>query len=261
MQVTVLSHDNELKEQLVDIINASHENYVVVASTADALVVADSNQESPMVYELLLTSINSVPPADLDMSIINEELRVIPVIKEQNPVDIFKTYRTVDVSHINKLNSLLSYELVNKPTPDQRVVHGMCTLPGNFIVATAYNKAISADILRDDSGTRYLNNDLETKADDALWELEGYRLYRNLNTLDTLRNPTYVDNDTYIKMMTNGASVYMSRKKDTVYISTLDRGFDTACDTSEGRLDKCIVALYRSTTISSNENLFRYISL
>jgi len=51
----------------------------------------------------------------------------------------------------------------------------------------------------------------------------------------------------------------MSRKKDTVYISTLDRGFDTACDTSEGRLDKCIVAVPYELYIQTRTLLDTYI--
>lgn len=167
----------------------------------------------------------------------------------------YKDYRVVDSSHVNKLHSLLheTYtcsevsDVLNDRTP---IVHGSLTMPGNFVLVTDFHKSVRTESFDSALGESYLKDKLEIAADAKLWELEGYRLYRSLMTIDGFHN-TYgknivnlssdsVDPAVYVA---NCATVYSSPSTDMVYLEICPDKHTDLIATSEGRLSPGLIAV------------------
>lgn len=136
----------------------------------------------------------------------------------------FVNYRAVDPLHIDKLMQIRKQEIdysiraldgVNKC----HFIDGITVLPGNFIIARAHNKVIDNPGFDKELGTNMVANQLGIQARDKLFELEGYRLFRTLATLDNFISITEHGND--INAIPNciaNSAPYVETSSGTVYV-------------------------------------------
>ena len=106
----------------------------------------------------------------------------------------FVNYRAVDPLHIDKLMEMrkahIHYEHSSFDGENRcHFLDGITVLPGNFIIARAHNKVIDNAGFDKALGTQMVTNQMGNIARDKLYELEGYRLFRTLNTLDSFISP------------------------------------------------------------------------
>ena len=174
---------------------------------------------------------------------------------QRRPHVAYKNYRVVDSSHVNKLHSLLHETYVAAEVRDvlddsAPIIHGSLTMPGNFVLVTDFHKSVRTESFDSALGEQYLKDKLEIAADAKLWELEGYRLYRSLMTIDGFHNTygksiinlssDYIDPAVYLA---NCATVYSSPCSDVVYLEIdADKHTDLIA-TSEGRLSSGLIAI------------------
>lgn len=118
-----------------------------------------------------------------------------------------KNYRKVDSSHINKLHNLVDIIINEVTIHGVPALSGVAALPDGFVIATALNKTAAGSAFDKELGLRYLKEDLMSKIDDRLWELEGYRVFRAVNTLDSISRKL-PDGDKAIHLLANGAAVH-----------------------------------------------------
>lgn len=100
-------------------------------------------------------------------------------------------YRAVDPLHVDKLMSIsvstMSYSQPKLDGVDAcHFIDGITVLPGNFVLASTFNKVVSNKNFVRAIGEQVVAEKLGRESRDKLFELEGYRLFRNLNTLDDL---------------------------------------------------------------------------
>lgn len=150
----------------------------------------------------------------------------------------FVNYRAVDPLHIDKLMAIRKQEIdystrafdgVNKC----HFIDGITVLPGNFIIARAHNKVIDNPGFDMELGTKMVTNLLGTQARDKLFELEGYRLFRTLNTLDSFISP--IEHGKDINAIPNciaNSAPYVDTSTGTVYVvpQCQSQGKELACD-------------------------------
>lgn len=183
-------------------------------------------------------------------------LRRAAKLNVQKPLHIaFKDYRMVDASHVNKLHSLLTETYVQHEVNDvfkdgAPIIHGTLTLPGNFVLAHDFNKTVQAGTFNPEMGQKYLKDKMEIQADTKLWELEGYRLYRSLMTIDGFHdtygsmmiNPTTAAIDP-ATLIANCATVWEGPCSNFVYLEVEQERHRDLIATSEGKLNKCLVGI------------------
>lgn len=64
------------------------------------------------------------------------------------------------------------------PDTTTTVMHGL--LDGKFLLGTAFSACVSAENFDEQIGLKIAHEKLEAQVREKLWELEGYRLYREL---------------------------------------------------------------------------------
>lgn len=106
----------------------------------------------------------------------------------------FVNYRAVDPLHIDKLMQLRKQQInySNEAFDGETRCHfldGITVLPGNFIIARAHNKVVDNAGFDKEIGEQMVANQMGNLARDKLYELEGYRLFRTLTTLDSFTSP------------------------------------------------------------------------
>lgn len=179
----------------------------------------------------------------------------------------FKDYRKVDVSHINRLRSLTEIntdradlQCVGKSIP---IVEGYAILQPNFILATDISKGVDPATFNETLGHRYVRDNLIPKIDDRLWELEGYRLMRNIHTINTIIANSNNEQLTHeaITRIANGGLVVYTRTSDDVYIITSGDHYQPVIAGSEGRLQPGYSVLDKETYLRIVTLLDTYIEL
>lgn len=164
-------------------------------------------------------------------------------IRYTKPLLNFKDYRKTDVSHINRLTSLTRQLLQEQQFSDAglgtiRMITGHAVLPGGFVLATDLSKSIDPAKFDAKLGQQYVQENLTNKVDDRLWELEGYRLYRNLMTLDNIiANETLPDEaDLALSRIANGAIPICDHAGEFVYLAQFGIHYHPVFVGSQGRL-------------------------
>ena len=179
----------------------------------------------------------------------------------------FKDYRKVDVSHINRLRSLTEIyteradlKCVGKNIP---IVEGYAILQPNFILATDISKGVDPTTFNEDLGHRYVSDNLRPKIDDRLWELEGYRLMRNIHTINTIianSNNEQLTHEAIVRLANGGLVVY-TRTSDQVYIITYGDHYHPVFAGSNGVLQPGYSILDKETYLRIITLLDTYIEL
>lgn len=149
-------------------------------------------------------------------------------LRVMRPLLNFKDYRKVDVSHINHLRSLTDISL-NQSSIDAHgssapVIVGHSVLAGGFLFDTDISKAIDPSRFDAVLGRQYVKENLLGKLDDTLWDYEGYRLFRNLTTIDgILGQEQYIEEAhmALVRIVNAGLVIYDSTR-DNVYVTTYD---------------------------------------
>ena len=146
-------------------------------------------------------------------------------VRHTKPLLNYKDYRKCDVSHINRLTSLtrnvLNENQVDDPHIGQiQMIVGHAILPGGFILATDISKSIDPSKYDRKLGVQYVNEGLTEQVDAKLWDYEGYRLYRNLMSLDNIiaNEPNATEADMAISRIANGALAVVDAKREWVYL-------------------------------------------
>ena len=89
----------------------------------------------------------------------------------------------VTLDHINELMRRVTYVTVQQPgDTTSTFVHAY--LDGKFFLASGFSGCISAENFDADIGERLARSNAEKRAENKLWELEGYMLYRNTAVID-----------------------------------------------------------------------------
>ena len=164
-------------------------------------------------------------------------------IRYTKPLLNFKDYRKTDVSHINRLTSLTRQLLQEQQFSDAglgtiRMITGHAVLPGGFVLATDLSKSIDPAKFDATLGMQYVQENLTNKADERIWELEGYRLYRNLMTLDNIiaNEPLPDEADLAILRIANGAIPICDHGQEYVYLVQYGIHYHPVFVGSQGRL-------------------------
>lgn len=185
----------------------------------------------------------------------------------------YKDYRKVDDAHIAKLTSLLKVGFAfdsiatdfSEPSP---IIHGTSSLPGNFVLAHNYNKSVNPAKYDPNVGQRLLKIKLEEESKRRLWDLEAYRLYRALMTIDKLHgeyavnilNPSGGRLRDPAALIANGASAYRG-KGMVVYLElNLDADRDVI-GTSDGIMVPTLIAIPIEYYIALTTIITTYIEL
>lgn len=136
----------------------------------------------------------------------------------------FVNYRAVDPAHVDKLMNLAVSSITHSVERFDGVhpcdfVDGVLVLPGNFIIARAHNKVVANSGFIKEKGISMVTAQLGTNGRDKLFELEGYRLFRNLNTLDDILDPMRYGLDmSHIPVCIANNVEYIDTPKGTIYI-------------------------------------------
>lgn len=136
----------------------------------------------------------------------------------------YVNYRSVDTLHVDKLIRLCVTTMKHSEEKFDgqnkcNFIDGIMALPGNFIVARAYNKVVDSASFNKEIGMSIVTGQLGDKARDTLFELEGYRLFRNLNTLDDiLTNERHGLDLSNIPLCIANDVEYINVPKGTIYI-------------------------------------------
>lgn len=179
----------------------------------------------------------------------------------------FKDYRKVDVSHINRLRSLTeiyavtdTLQCAGNPVP---IVEGYAILQPNYILATEISKAIDPAGFNEALGHQYVKDNLRPQIDDRLWQLEGYRLMRNVHSLDNIIENSGDRKATHLAItrIANGGLVVYSSTTDLVYIITYGAHYQPVFIGSEGRLSAGYSILNKETYLRIVTLLDTYIEL
>lgn len=230
--------------------------YLECPSKSNVLILWPKNHRAMDVYELDIDAANRTILREPEM--LTKLLRRASRKAEQKAVHVaFKDYRVVDSSHINKLHSLLEATYCQSEVGDvlgdkAPIIHGTLALPSNFVLAHDFNKTVRAGTFDPELGMKYLKDKMEVEADTKLWELEGYRLYRSLMTIDGFHN-------TYGKFMVNVggqyldpavliancATVWTGSLTETVYLEIEEDRHRDIISTSEGKVQPCLVGIPR----------------
>jgi hypothetical protein len=164
-------------------------------------------------------------------------------IRYTKPLLNFKDYRKTDVSHINRLTSLTRQLLQEQQFNDPgvgtiRMVTGHAVLPGGYILTTDLSKSIDPSKFDVTLATQIVSENLVGKVDDRLWDLESYRLYRNLMTLDNIiANEALPDEaDLALLRIANGAIPISDHAGEFVYLSQFGLHYQPVFIGSQGRL-------------------------
>ena len=80
--------------------------------------------------------------------------------------------------HINDLLSKVEVHTTTCSTPTPHVT--AFAWLGDFLLGTAVSKAVDPSNFNEDLGIQYSTKDALKIAEDKLWELEGYYLYKTL---------------------------------------------------------------------------------
>jgi hypothetical protein len=134
---------------------------------------------------------------------------------------LWKDYRKVDSSHLNKLHTLANKDITDINVQGIPALLGLSSLPGGFVVAQAINKTAAGATFDRALGSRYLMDDLAAKMDERLWELEGYRIYRLVNTLDSISR-NLIDGDLAAKLLANGAGAFRLPNSEGVLVCAVE---------------------------------------
>lgn len=195
-----------------------------------AQVVVTETAKGPFVVALLsgtyldqsmflFKELDKLPPAQSFVQI--AEYGIMPpttLLRKPSYGLLYKEYRKVDISHVNKLHNRTELIVTDLMVHDTPALSGIAALPNGFIVATAINKTAAGAAFDRAVGQRYLHDDLVSKVDERLWELEGYRVYRAVNTLDSI-SAKLDDGDLAIRLLANGASATLLTDVNYVIIS------------------------------------------
>lgn len=228
--------------------------YLECPSNSNTLILWPKSQRAADVYELDIETANRTVIHEPEK--LTELLKLASRKSMQKPLHIaFKDYRMVDASHVNKLHSLLTETYVQHEVKDvfkdgAPIIHGTLTLPGNFVLAHDFNKTVQAGTFNPEMGKKYLKDKMEIQADTKLWELEGYRLYRSLMTIDGFHdtygsmmiNPTSAAIDP-ATLIANCATVWEGPCSNFVYLEVEQERHRDLIATSEGKLNKCLVGI------------------
>lgn len=246
MSLQVSDYEQTLHDRLLRAAHTSGNAYRLVYVDDSQMVIGESKpflvalvSTTPGLTDILEIDTYSVRDKITDELTFDELIKLSKkpnVLVEGKPPLTYKDYRRVDVSHVNKLHSLMDYPASLTEIENIPVLQGMCTLPGGFIVTTGFNKPLSPGAFNQELGLSNLRKDLELKADEKMWELEGYRLYRNLHTIDALCTQYNKVSSAFVRMIANGADIFRSRLGDYVYVSNLDAKFRDVVATSDNNL-------------------------
>lgn len=204
-----------------------HDQYVVVAYSGEAPV-----DGFVAVAPLEITGVSYTPidVAEMILGNYTDYYKAYHVVQRTNirhtkPLLNFKDYRKCDVSHINRLNHLTQIALNESQIADVqsgqiKMVVGHAVLPGGFILATDLSKSIDPALYNRELGAKYVNENLTERVDARLWELEGYRLYRNLMSLDNIiaNEPDADQAQLALTRIVNGALAVYSHDRTRVYL-------------------------------------------
>lgn len=225
-------------------------------SKSNVAILWPRNQSAIDVYEINFDSAENVVVREPDK--LGKLLRRVSRQVEQKAVHVsFKDYRVVDTSHINKLHSLLSGTYSQSEVSDvlgdsAPIIHGVLALPSNFVLVQDFNKTVSEGTFDPELGMKYLKDKMEVEADAKLWELEGYRLYRSLMTIDGYHNTfgsKMVNTSSSVidpaVLIANCATVWIGVLSDMVYLEIEEDRHRDIIATSEGKVEPCLVGIPR----------------
>ena len=230
--------------------------YLECPSNNNVLILWPKNNLAMDVYELDIDDANRTIVSEPEM--LTKLLRRASRKMEQKAVHVaFKDYRVVDSSHINKLHSLLEETYCQSEVGDVEgyktpIIHGTLSLPSNFVLAHDFSKSVRVGTDDPELSMKYLKDNMDMEADRKLWELEGYRLYRSLMTIDGFHT-TYGEQVINVGgelidpavLIANCATVWTGSLTETVYLEIEE---DKHCDlisTSEGKLKPCLIGIPR----------------
>lgn len=189
-------------------------------------------------------------------------------IRYTKPLLNYKDYRKTDVSHINRLTSLTKHLLQEQQFNDSqigtfRLITGHATLPGGYILATDLSKSIDPSKFNAALGTQYVHENLANKVDDRLWDLEGYRLYRNLMTLDNIiaNEPEVKEADYALRRIANGAIPICDRERNYVYLAQFGLHYHPVFLGSNGGLTQGVSVLSYEGYLRAMSIIDSYVEL
>lgn len=148
------------------------------------------------------------------------------VIADESFLFKFVDYRTIDVQHVNKLmelrNTSVSY---SRPKLDGHTpchfLDGISVLPGNYVLATGYNKVWNGNHFDQAYGEQLLHTSLGNKSREKLNDLEGYRHFRNIKTLDSALDQAIHGLDlSYVPVCMANSVPYIEVASGFIYIVT-----------------------------------------
>lgn len=225
-------------------------------TSEDVVLLWPNTGKAKDVYEFSVSVINEEFPKQSD-AVVKHLTRPKPLLERPRVHVAYKDYRVVDSSHVNKLHSLLHETYVESKVADVLndavpIIYGTLTLPGNFVLTQDFNKTIHCGTFDSSMGKKYLKDKMEVSADAKLWELEGYRLYRSLMTIDGIHNTfgknMIVVGSTFVDpavLIANCATVWAGSLSGNIY---LEIEKDKHCDiisTSEGVVGPCLVSIQK----------------
>lgn len=229
---------------------------ILSPSKSDVAILWPKSNTATDVYEINFDSAEKVVTNEPDK--LGDLLHRVSRQVEQKTVHVsFKDYRVVDTSHINKLHSLLSgtysqSEVTDALGDSAPIIHGLLALPSNFVLVQDFNKTVSDSTFDPELGMKYLKDKMEVEADAKLWELEGYRLYRSLMSIDGYHDAygnkmvnTCSDIIDPAVLVANCATVWVGTLSDMVYLEIEEGRHRDVIATSEGKVGPCLVGITR----------------
>ena len=180
------------------------------------------------------------------------------------PPPMYKDYKSVDALHVQRLSKNIHYSFTHQKladiTGETDILFGVATLPGNFVVASDYNKTAAGREFNLDLGTKYLKENLSNSVDKKLWEFEGYRVMRNVHTIDSqIANSADPEAaQRAVKFMANGAlPIYF---ENTVFLVIVGNGYNNVIEQSRGEIYYGIGYIERNAYIAIQTLLDTYIT-
>lgn len=107
-------------------------------------------------------------------------------VTEQELKEISKAPR-ITKEHIDNMMKRVQYIVVQRPgNTTSTFVHAF--LDGKFLLAEGFSACVSEENFNAKYGEDLARSNAEKNAENKLWELEGYSLYKELNPSDTLNS-------------------------------------------------------------------------
>lgn len=139
------------------------------------------------------------------------------------PPIVINDYRKVSESLIIRLIKVSTRDMCTVSIAGATALLGADSLPEGYVLQQEINKTVDPNKFDEALGRKYLNDSLDSKLMDLMYDREGYRLYHTLNMLDTITREHLSNDDTVVTMIANNA--FTTFFKDSVVLSTTSNDF------------------------------------